>query len=383
MARISVACAVPSLLLLKILLQILFPTFLASLPLQVHVLYAVDCWGLRPTVVYIPFQLVLQTLVLLRYSLRLQLSFLLLSSVDPAAAVAFSVVDVEALRRHFCCWRNYSSVASVPSVLTIIPFANGVFHRFRCPCCSWRPLMLQSSLVALWVLLLSYCCYLFPGVPGFNGLDKVSAVAAVLLLATLLLTSLLLLSSHNNPAASAVASDTVVADVIAAVGFFLDPSCCNGPCCCLRVFCCCFTAVDVLTPLLLFPTLLASLLLLASPVLMASYYGTSLLLIFLFLRIDYFQKQNVFLQAQTRAARGIYFSTGLSFTLLSYIASYWAKLHLFELCRTLLSYIASYWAKLHLFELCCTLLSYAASYQAMLHSTELRRPIWAKLHPLR
>ncbi len=40
-----------------------------------------------------------------------------------------------------------------------------------------------------------------------------------------------------------------------------------------------------------------------------------------------FQKQNVFLQARTRAARGIYFSTGLSCTLLSYAATYWASLH--------------------------------------------------------
>jgi hypothetical protein len=39
------------------------------------------------------------------------------------------------------------------------------------------------------------------------------------------------------------------------------------------------------------------------------------------IKIYYFQKQNVFLQAQTRAAWGIHFSTGLSCTLLSYIAS--------------------------------------------------------------
>ena len=39
------------------------------------------------------------------------------------------------------------------------------------------------------------------------------------------------------------------------------------------------------------------------------------------IKICYFQKQNVFLQAQTRAAWGIHFSTGLSCTLLSYIAS--------------------------------------------------------------
>jgi hypothetical protein len=39
-------------------------------------------------------------------------------------------------------------------------------------------------------------------------------------------------------------------------------------------------------------------------------------------KIKYFQKQNVFLQALIRAARGIYFSTGLSCTLMSYAAPY-------------------------------------------------------------
>ncbi len=39
-------------------------------------------------------------------------------------------------------------------------------------------------------------------------------------------------------------------------------------------------------------------------------------------KINYFQKQNVFLQAQTRVARNIYFFTGLSCTLLSYAAPY-------------------------------------------------------------
>jgi hypothetical protein len=39
-------------------------------------------------------------------------------------------------------------------------------------------------------------------------------------------------------------------------------------------------------------------------------------------RINYFQKQNVSIQAQTRAARGVYFSTGLSCTRLSYAAPY-------------------------------------------------------------
>jgi hypothetical protein len=39
-------------------------------------------------------------------------------------------------------------------------------------------------------------------------------------------------------------------------------------------------------------------------------------------KINYFQKPNVFLQSQTRDARGVYFSTGLSWTLLSYAAPY-------------------------------------------------------------
>ena len=40
------------------------------------------------------------------------------------------------------------------------------------------------------------------------------------------------------------------------------------------------------------------------------------------LKINYFQKHNAFLQALTRAARGVYLSTGLSCTLMSYIAPY-------------------------------------------------------------
>jgi hypothetical protein len=59
-------------------------------------------------------------------------------------------------------------------------------------------------------------------------------------------------------------------------------------------------------------------------------------------KINYFQKQNIFLQAQTRAARGIYFSTGLRCTLLSCAAPYWATLHPRELRCTLLSYAAPY-----------------------------------------
>jgi hypothetical protein len=39
-------------------------------------------------------------------------------------------------------------------------------------------------------------------------------------------------------------------------------------------------------------------------------------------KINYFQKQNAFLQARTRTARGVYFFTRLSYILLSYIAPY-------------------------------------------------------------
>ncbi len=59
-------------------------------------------------------------------------------------------------------------------------------------------------------------------------------------------------------------------------------------------------------------------------------------------KINYFQKQNVFLQAQTQAPSGIYFFTGLSCTFLSYAAPYWASLHLSELRCILLSYAAPY-----------------------------------------
>ncbi len=68
--------------------------------------------------------------------------------------------------------------------------------------------------------------------------------------------------------------------------------------------------------------------------------------------------KNVFLQAQTRGARGIYFSLG-------YAAPYWATLHLAELCCTLLSFAAPFYCKL-----CFIQLSY-----------ELRCILWAKLHP--
>ncbi len=42
------------------------------------------------------------------------------------------------------------------------------------------------------------------------------------------------------------------------------------------------------------------------------------------------------------AARGVYLSTGLSWTLLSYIAPYWATLHPPELRGNLMRYAAPY-----------------------------------------
>ncbi len=85
--------------------------------------------------------------------------------------------------------------------------------------------------------------------------------------------------------------------------------------------------------------------------------------------LQYFQKQNASLQAQTRAARGVYLSTGLSCTQLSYIAPYLATLQPPELCCAL------FWATLHPVELRCTLISYAAFNWAIL------QPIWAMMHP--
>jgi hypothetical protein len=70
---------------------------------------------------------------------------------------------------------------------------------------------------------------------------------------------------------------------------------------------------------------------------------------------NYFQKQNVSLQAQTRAARGIF--------------SHWAKLGPTELRCTLVSYAAPSWALLYPAKL-----QYAAFKWAMLH------PIWSSLH---
>jgi hypothetical protein len=66
------------------------------------------------------------------------------------------------------------------------------------------------------------------------------------------------------------------------------------------------------------------------------------------------------------------FSTELSCTLLSYIASYWAMLYSFELRCTLLSYAVPYWAMLHPTKLC--ILSW-------LHPLSLDAPFWATLHP--
>ncbi len=101
-----------------------------------------------------------------------------------------------------------------------------------------------------------------------------------------------------------------------------------------------------------------------------------------------------FPQARTRAARGVYLFIGLSCTLLSYIASYWATLHPPELRCTLR-------ATLHPIELCCTSktcciqLSYAAPLSKLCCTSELScilqsyvapfcdrlRPIWAKMRP--
>ncbi len=95
-------------------------------------------------------------------------------------------------------------------------------------------------------------------------------------------------------------------------------------------------------------------------------------------KITYFQKQKASLQAQTRAARGVYLSTGLSCTLLSYIAPYWATLQLQppELRSAL------FWATLHhvelpeqrltLNELRCTL----KNKWPPLHPSQLRWSFW-------
>ncbi len=104
------------------------------------------------------------------------------------------------------------------------------------------------------------------------------------------------------------------------------------------------------------------------------------------IKLQYFQKQNASLQAQTRAARGVYFSTGLSCSLLSYIAPYWVTLHPIELRCTLLSYAAStelrrtlyelrciLRATLHPSELCCTL---SEQHCASLHPKSYAAPSW-------
>ncbi len=61
-----------------------------------------------------------------------------------------------------------------------------------------------------------------------------------------------------------------------------------------------------------------------------------------------------------RAASDVYLSTGLSCTLLSYIAPYWATMYPPELPNTLMSYAAPSWSTLHPSKLCCIQQSYAA-----------------------
>ncbi len=102
-----------------------------------------------------------------------------------------------------------------------------------------------------------------------------------------------------------------------------------------------------------------------------------------------FQKHNASFLARTRAARGVYLSTGLSFTLLSYIAPSWSTLHPPELRCTLMSHSAPYWATLQPTKLYCIHLSYAAHPAwAKLRPSELSctllsyaAPFWATLHP--
>ncbi len=106
-------------------------------------------------------------------------------------------------------------------------------------------------------------------------------------------------------------------------------------------------------------------------------------------KINYFQIQNTFLQAQTLAAGVVYLSTGLICTQLSYIAPYWQRCNL-------LSYAAPYWSTVYPTELHCPLLNHAATSLDTQHPYELRcttlssvtlnwatlHPIWATLHPL-
>ncbi len=77
-------------------------------------------------------------------------------------------------------------------------------------------------------------------------------------------------------------------------------------------------------------------------------------------KIDLFPETKCFPSGPNWGRQGRIFSTGLSCTLLSYMASYWATLHTFELRCPLLSYAAPYWASLHPTKLCCIQLSYAA-----------------------
>ncbi len=87
------------------------------------------------------------------------------------------------------------------------------------------------------------------------------------------------------------------------------------------------------------------------------------------------------------AARGVYLSIGLSCTLLSHIASYWATLHPPELRCTLLSSTAPWWATLHPIEvrctskICCIQLSYAAISELSWALLSYTAPLWATLPP--
>ncbi len=107
-----------------------------------------------------------------------------------------------------------------------------------------------------------------------------------------------------------------------------------------------------------------------------------------FKKINYFQKQSASLQAQTRPASGVYFSTGLSCTLLNYITSYWVTQHPIELRCTLISYAAfnwstphPIWAKLHPSELRCTLSELSSALRATLNPLSYATAFWATLHP--
>ncbi len=100
-------------------------------------------------------------------------------------------------------------------------------------------------------------------------------------------------------------------------------------------------------------------------------------------KIKKFQKQNTSLLARTYAARGVYLSTGLSCTLVSYIAPApsWFTLHPPELRCTLMSYTTPYWATWRPAKLCCNQLSYAASSELSCTLLSYAVPFWATVHP--